>query len=58
MNGGRRKSGQRNRWEENIIEWTGLSIAKSLRASKDRKGWCEVIRRSMMAPLQPPEGMG
>ena len=38
VNGCRRRGGQRRRWEE---EWMGLSVAKSLRASKDRKGWRE-----------------
>ena len=30
VNGGRRRDGQRKRWEDNINELTGLSIAESL----------------------------
>ena len=29
VKGGRRQSGQRKRWEDNIREWTGLEFAKS-----------------------------
>ena len=34
-----------------------LNVTESLRASYDRKGLREVIRRSVMAPLRPPEVM-
>ena len=33
-----RRGGQRERWEDNIKEWTCLSIAELLRVSKNRKG--------------------
>ena len=58
VNCGRRRGCQRKRWEDNIKESTGLNIAESLRASNDRKGWRDVIRRSVMAPLRPPAVMG
>ena len=44
--------------EDNIKDWTCLRTAESLRVSKDRNGWREVVRRSVMAPLRPPEVMG
>ena len=56
LNGGR--GGQRKRWEDIIKEWTSLSIAESFRASKDQKGWREVIRISVMALLRLPAVMG
>ena len=58
VKGGRRRGGQRKRWEDNIKDWTCLRAAESLRVSKDRNGWREVVRRSVMAPLRPPEVMG
>ena len=58
VKGGRRRGGQRKRWEDNIKDWTCLRTAESLRVSKDRNGWREVVRRSVMAPLRPPEVMG
>ena len=58
VKGGRRRGGQRKRWEDNIKDWTCLCAAESLRVSKDRNGWREVVRRSVMAPLRPPEVMG
>ena len=35
----------------------GSEDSESLRKSKDREGWREVGRRSMMAPLRPLEVM-
>ena len=58
VKGGRRRGGQRKRWEDNIKDWTCLRAAESLRVAKDRNGWREVVRRSVMAPLRPPEVMG
>ena len=44
---GRRQGRQRERWEDNIREWTGLEFSKSQRASgeqgKMEKTGCEVI---------------
>ena len=38
VKGGRRRGGQRKRWEDNIKDWTCLRAAESLRVSKDRNG--------------------
>ena len=51
MNGGRRRGGQKKRWEENIKEWPGLCVSETLRESKDLKGWREVIIISVVAPI-------
>ena len=37
VKGGRRRGRQRNRWEDNIREWTGLEFAKSQRVVENRK---------------------
>ena len=36
VKGGRRQSGQRKRWEDNIREWTGLEFGRSHRAVENR----------------------
>ena len=46
VKGGKRQGRQRNRWEDNIREWTGLEFAKSQRAVEKRKmeeTGCEII---------------
>ena len=47
LKGGRRQGRQRERWEDNIREGTGLGFAKSLRAVENREKkeetGCEVI---------------
>ena len=35
--GGRRQGRQKKRWEDNIMEWTGLEFAKSQRAVENRE---------------------
>ena len=47
VKGGRRQGRQRERWEDNIREWTGLEFSKSQRASgeqgKMEKTGCKII---------------
>ena len=47
VNGGRRQSRQRKRWEDNIREWTGLELGRSQRAVENRKkmekAGCKII---------------
>ena len=37
VKGGRRQCRQRKRWEDNIMEWTGLEFCKSQRAVENRE---------------------
>ena len=39
LQGGRRQSRQREMWEDNIREWTGLEFAKFQRAVENREEW-------------------
>ncbi len=51
MGKGERKRGrQRKRWEDNIVEWTGMKLAVFLRETEDR-GWRELVARSSVVPL-------
>ena len=44
VKGARRKGGQRNRWEDNIREWTGLEFGRSQRAVENREKWKLVVK--------------
>ncbi|GFO15679.1 eukaryotic translation initiation factor 3 subunit f [Plakobranchus ocellatus] len=54
VNGGRRRGGQKKRWEDNIREWTGLELRNTLRKAEDREKWKAVVRRSAAAPRRIP----
>ena len=45
MKGGRRQGRQRERWEDNMREWTGLEFAKSHRAVKNREKWGKLVEK-------------
>ena len=50
---GRRQSGQRKRWEDNIREWTGLEFGKSQRAVENRGKWRKLVAKSSVVPRRP-----
>ena len=50
---GRRQGGQRNRWEDNIKEWTGLKFGKSQRAVENREKWRKLVAKSSVVPQRP-----
>ena len=50
VKGARRKGGQRNRWEDNIREWTGLEFGKSPRAVENREKWRKLVAKSFVVP--------
>ena len=52
------RGGQRKRWDDNIKDWTCLRAAESLRVSKDRNGWREVVRRSVIGAPTTTRGHG
>ena len=39
VQGGRRRGRQRKRWEDNIREWTGLTLSDALRKAENREEW-------------------
>ena len=47
---GRRQGGQRERWEDNIREWTGLEFTKSQRAVEKRKKWRKLVAKLSLVP--------
>ena len=52
--GGRRQGRQRERWEDNIREWTGQEFAKSQRAEENREKWRKLVVKSFVVPQRPP----
>ena len=43
VKGGRRQGRQRKSWGDNIMEWTGLELAKSQRAVENRGKWRKLV---------------
>ena len=52
VKGGRRQSGKRKRWEDNIREWTGLEFGKSKRAVDNREKRRKLVAKSSVVPQQ------
>ena len=52
--GGRLKE----RWEDNIKEWTGMEFAGSTRAAENRTRWKEIVAESSMVLQRPSKVMG
>ena len=50
VKGGRRRGGQRKRWEDNIRKWTGLEFSKSQRAVENREQWRKLVAKSSVVP--------
>ena len=50
VRGGRKRGRQKRRWEDNIREWTGLSMGQAIRQAEDREGWRLMIARTCGAP--------
>ena len=54
VKGGRRQGRRRNKWEDNIREWTGLELVKSKRAVENRgKKWRKPVVESSVVPKRP-----
>ena len=58
VQGKRRKSRQKKRWEDYIKEWTGMDFASSTRAAEDRTRWKGTVVKSSVVPRRPHKVMG
>ena len=57
--GGRKGGRQKRKWLDDIRDWTGLSLAESLRYPEDRVIWHGIVKKSAVVPQRPPhEVMG
>ena len=43
VKGGRRQGRQRQKWEDNIREWTGFEFAKSQKTAENREKWRKLM---------------
>ena len=50
VQGGRRIGRQKRRWEDNIPEWTGMTLGAAMRKAERREEWRELVARSSVAP--------
>ena len=48
--GRRRRGRQKKRWEDNIPEWTGMTLGAAMRKAERREEWRELFARSSVAP--------
>ena len=55
MKGERRQGRQKTRWEDNIMEWTGLEFVKSQWAVENREKLTKLVVKSSVVLEQSPE---
>ena len=53
VKGGRRQGRQRERWEDNVRECTGLEFGQSQRAVENREKWRKLVAKSSVVPQRP-----
>ena len=58
VQGGRRRGRQKKRWEDNIPEWTGMTLGAAMRKAERREEWRELVARSSVAPQRSTETTG
>ena len=58
VQGGRRRGRQKNRWEDNVTEWTGLKLGEALLKAENREEWRTVVARSSLVPQRSTKTMG
>ena len=49
MQGGRRRDRQKKRWEDNIPEWTGVTLGAVMRKAERREEWRGLVARSSVS---------
>ena len=52
VQGGIRRGRQKKWWEDNIPEWTGMTLGAAMRKTEPREEWRELVARSSVAPQQ------
>ena len=54
----RRRSREKKRWEDNIPEWTGMTLSAALRKTERREEWRQLVARSSVAPQRSTKTTG
>ena len=55
VQGGRRRGRQKMRWEDNIPEWTGMTLGAAMRKADRREEWRELVAKSSVVPQRSNE---
>ena len=55
---GRKRGRQKRRWEDNIPEWTGMTLGAAMRKTERREEWRELVARSSVAPQRSTKTTG
>ena len=50
VQGWRRRGRQKKRWEDDIPEWTGMTLGAAMRKTERREEWRQLVARSSVAP--------
>ena len=58
VQGGRRRGRQKERWEDNIPEWTGLTLGAAMRKAERREEWRELVARTSVVPQRSTKSTG
>ena len=58
VQGGRRRGRQKKRREDNIPEWTGMTLGAAMRKAERREEWRELVARSSVAPQRSTKTTG
>ncbi|CAH1240819.1 WBSCR27 [Branchiostoma lanceolatum] len=54
LEGGRRRGRQKKSWQDNIAEWTSLSLSERLAAARNRRAWRQIsIFTATLSPQRP-----
>ena len=48
----RERKADRNRWEDNILEWAGLKLGVALQKAENREEWRKLVARLSLIPQQ------
>ena len=48
------RKAEKERWEDNIKEWTGMGFGDSPRAAEDMEVWKCIVETSSVVPRRPP----
>ena len=54
----RKRGRQKERWKDNLKEWTEMDFASSTRAAENRSRWREVVANSSVVPRRSTKVMG
>ena len=50
VQGGRRRGREKKRWEDNMPEWTGMTLGAAMGKAETREEWRELVARLPVAP--------